>query len=183
MIPTTMTKAHPAPPRPWLSPSLLACMLAGTCAMAVASPDEDRLRLLSCDMPNAAPAAHKGAVDWFNQTAEPLARDQGHRIAGPVTLGKACLKNVTVAGGFGVAMIQGDICNARLEDFSAALADAGIALDKDPDAAMPGVVLGKVAKEMRYLVTEGRMDPMTGKVAAGATRYSFICMAAFGGPQ
>jgi len=27
------------------------------------------------------------------------------------------------------------------------------------------------------------MDPMTGKVAPGATRYSFICMAAFGGPQ
>jgi len=48
---------------------------------------------------------------------------------------------------------------------------------------MPGVVLGKVSKEMQYLVTEGRMDPMTGKVAPGATRYSFICMAAFGGPQ
>ena len=80
-------------------------------------------------------------------------------------------------------MIQGDICNARLEDFSAALAGAGIALDKEPRADMPGVVLGKVGKEMQYLVTEGRMDPTSGKIAPGATRFSFTCMAAFGGPQ
>lgn len=178
-----MTKTNPQPPRPWLSRSLLACMLAGLCSMAAASPDEDKLRLLSCEMPSTAPAAHKVAVDWFNRTAEPLARDQGHRIAGPVTLGKACLSNITAAGGFGVVMIEGDICNERLEDFSAALAGAGIALDKDPDSGMPGVVLGKVDKEMQYVVMEGRMDPKTGKVAPGATRYSFICTAAFGGPQ
>lgn len=178
-----MTKTNPKPARAWLSRSLLACLLAGPCSIAAASPDDARLRFLSCDMPNPAPEAYKEAVDWFNQTAEVLARDEGQRIAGPVTLGKACLRNVTVAGGFGVAMIGGDICNKRLDDFTTALAGAGIALDKDPDAGIPGVVLGKVGKEMQYLVTEGRMDPMTGKVAPGATRYSFTCMAAFGGPQ
>jgi len=118
--------------------------------MAAASPDEDKLRLLSCEMPSTAPAAHEDVADWFNRTAEPLARDQGQRIAGPVTLGQACLSNVTVAGGFGVAMIEGDICNERLGDFSAALAGAGIPLDKDPDAGMPGVVLGRKGKEMQY---------------------------------
>jgi len=183
MIPATMTKLNLQPARSWLSRSLLACLLAGPCSIAAASPDDARLRFLSCDMPNPAPEAYKEVIDWFNATAEPLARDQGQRIAGPVTLGKACLRNVTVAGGFGVAMIEGDICNERLEDFSAALAGAGIPVDKDPDAGMPGVVLGRKGKELQYLVTEGRMDPMTGKVAPGATRYSFICMAAFGGPQ
>jgi len=148
MIPTTMTKATPRPPRSWLSRSLLVCLLAGPCSIAAASPDDAKLRFLSCDMPNPAPKAYKEAVDWFNATAEPLARDQSQRIAGPVTLGKACLRNVTVAGGFGVAMIEGDICNERLEDFSAALAGAGIALDKDPDAGMPGVVLGRKGKEL-----------------------------------
>jgi len=178
-----MTKTNPKPARSWLSRPLLACLLIGPCSIAAASPDEDKLRLLSCEMPSTAPAAHKDAVDWFNRTAKQLARDQGHRIAGPVTLGKACLSNITVSGGFGVAMIEGDICNKRLEDFSAALAGAGIALDKDPDAGMPGVVLGKVGKEMQYLVTEGRMDLRTGKMVTGATPYSFTCMAAFGGPQ
>ena len=162
---------------------MMACLLAGPCSIAAASPDEDKLRLLSCEMPSAVPAAHKEAVDWFNHTAETLARDEGQRIAGPVMLGKACLRNVTVAGGFGVAMIQGDICNERLDDFTAALAGVGIALDKNPDARMPAAVLGKVGKEMQYLVTQGRMDPVTGKIVAGATPYSFTCMAAFGGPQ
>ncbi|MEW6023802.1 MAG: hypothetical protein AB1807_16850 [Pseudomonadota bacterium] len=178
-----MTKTTPEPIFPRLSRLLLTCALAGACGMAAASPDQDKLRLLSCAMPNAAPTAHKETVDWFNQTAEPLARDEGHRIAGPVTLGKACLRNVTVAGGFGVAMMQGDICNERLEDFSAALASAGIALGKDALDDTPGVVLSKVGKEMQYLVTEGRMDPVTGKVTPGATPYSFTCLAAFGGPQ
>jgi len=178
-----MTKTNPKPARSWLSRPLLACLLVGPCSMAAASPDEDKLRLLSCEMPSTAPAAHKDAVDWFNRTAKQLARDQGHRIAGPVTLGKACLSNITAAGGFGAVMIEGDICNERLEDFGAALAGAGIALDKDPNAGMPGVVLGRKGKELQYLVTEGRMDPTTGKVAPGATRYSFICTAAFGGPQ
>ena len=131
-------------------------MLAGLCSVAAASPDQDKLRLLFCEMSSTASAAHKDAVDWFNRTAEPLARGQGHRIAGPVTLGKACLRNVTAAG---------------------------IALYKDPDVGRPEVVLGKLGKDMRYLVTEGRMDEMTGKVAPGATRYSFTCMAAYGGPQ
>ena len=162
---------------------LLAAILAAACNMVAASPDEDKLRLLSCATPNEARDAHKQAVDWFNRTAATLGRDAGQRIAGPVTLGKACLQNIVIAGGFGAVMIQGDICNARLEDFTDTLATAGIVLDKDPDPRIPATVVGTVGKDGRYLVTEGRMDPRTGKVSPGATPYSFTCMAAFGGPQ
>ncbi|WP_146021336.1 hypothetical protein, partial [Pseudomonas sp. GP01-A1] len=63
-----MTETTPKPVRAWLSRSLLACLLAGPCSIAAASPDDTRLRFLSCDMPNPAPEAYKEAVDWFNQT-------------------------------------------------------------------------------------------------------------------
>jgi len=170
---------------PWTVHSLLACALAAACNMAAASPDQDKLRLLSCDMPSAA--GRKAAVDWFNATAQTLERDAGHRIAGPVTLGKACLQNVSVAGSFGVVMVEGDICNSRLEDFTDALAAAGTALGDasamDADARMPEAVLAMRSASRGYQITRGRMDLKTSKVGPGATPYAFACMAAEGGPQ
>ena len=175
----TKTQHGPAPRR--LCQSLLACMLAGACGMAAASPDDDKLRLLSCDMPSAA--GRKEAVDWFNATAQILERDAGHRIAGPIRLGKACLQDVTVAGGFGLVMVQGDICNTRLEDFTDALAAAGTPLGTEAEASRPEVVLGMQSANRGYQVSRGRMDPRTGKFQPGATPYAFTCMAAEGGPQ
>lgn len=160
---------------------MLACVLAGACGIAAAAPDDDKLRLLSCDMPGAA--GRKAAVDWFNATAQTLERDAGHRIAGPIRLGKACLQDVTLAGGFGVVMVQGDICNTRLEDFTDALAAAGTALGTEGEAGRPEVVLGMRGANRSYQVTRGRMDPRSGKIQPGPTPYAFTCMAAEGGPQ
>lgn len=180
--PTMRPRIHHVIARP-----LLACVLAAGCGVATATPDDDKLRLLSCDTPNAERAARKAALDWFNVTAETLARDAGQRIAGPVTLGKACLRNVTVAGGFGAMMVHGDICNTRLEDFTEALAAAGTTLDEASATtgpkALPGAVLGKMDMTRRYLVTKGRVDLRTGKVEPGTTPYAFTCTAVQGGPQ
>ena len=174
--PTMRPRMHHVIARP-----LLACVLAATCGMAAASPDQERLRLLSCDLPSAT--GGKAAIDWFNATAEALSQDRGHRIAGPITLGKACLQNVDIAGAFGVVMVEGDICNARLDDFTEALAAAGTTLGKDVEEGQPEMVLGMRGADRGYLVTRGRFDSRTGKMGPGTTPYSFSCMAAQGGPQ
>ncbi|QNA89484.1 hypothetical protein G4G28_15235 [Massilia sp. Dwa41.01b] len=104
-------------------------------------------------------------------------------MSGPVTLGKACLKNVSMMGGFGAMVIQGEICNARLEEFTDALAAAGIRLGKDVKTRMPGVVLGRAGADGQYLITKGLIDVRNGKAIPTTTPYAFTCSLASGGPQ
>jgi hypothetical protein len=160
----------------------LACM---ACTLpADAALDANKLRLLSCDRSGAAGAARTEALAWLNASSETLPGDAGQRLVGPVRLGGACLQNVTVAGSFGVIVIQGEICNADLDEFTDALAAAGTRLDKDvAGKKMPGTVLGMADKERRYMVTRGMIDMRSGSVVPTSMAYAFTCTAAAGGAQ
>lgn len=162
--------------------SLLALGLLPA-APAHASLDEEKLRLLSCEGAGASQADRGKASDWLNKTAQVLPKDQGLRLDGPVTLGRACLTNLRIMGSFGVMVIQGEICNTRLDDFTDALASAGIRLGKDVETKMPGVVLGRKGKEGQYLLTRGLVDIQTGRAIPTTSPYAFTCTASGGGPQ
>ncbi|KQQ96975.1 hypothetical protein ASF77_03115 [Massilia sp. Leaf139] len=163
-----------------LAAALGTCMMAGA---AEAPPDTDKLRLLACDMPAMSPAGGKAATEWFNVAAQALPGDGGLRLAGPVELGKACMKNVTMSGGFGVVFVQGEICNTRLDDFTDTLAGAGVRLEKASDARMPEMMLSMEGEERHYMVTRGMPDMRTGKVTPASTPYAFTCIAKVGGHQ
>lgn len=146
--------------------------------------DTGKLRLLSCDRSGAAGAAHAEALAWLNQSMATLPGDAGQRLAGPVRLGKACLQNVTVSGSFGVMVIQGEICNTGLDEFTDALAAAGTRLGEDfAGKKMPGTVLGMAGKGRQYMVTRGMIDMRSGKVVPTSTPYAFTCTEVAGGPQ
>lgn len=149
---------------------------------ATATLDQEKLRLLSCDTSAAGPGRQR-AVQWLNQSAQALPGDAGQRLAGPIRLGKACLAKVTVGGSFGVMTIQGEICNASLDEFTDALAAAGIRLGRDVGAKMPGTVLAGTSGEGQYLVTRGMIDIRTGKTVPTSAPYAFTCMAKAGGAQ
>lgn len=165
--------------------AVLACVLGTACAIAGAAEvplDTEKLRLLACDMPAMSPAG-KAATEWFNGAAQALPDDGGLRLAGPVELGKACMKNVTMSGSFGVVFVQGEICNARLDDFIGALAGAGVRLEQASEARMPEMVLSMEGEERHYMVTRGMPDMRTGKVTPASTPYAFTCIAKVGGHQ
>ena len=166
---------------------LLACAVAAASAAAcgtagAASLDEEKLRLLSCD-PGTSDAQRQRATQWLMQSAQALPRDAGQRLAGPVQLGKACLANVTVAAAFGAIVVQGEICNDSLDEFTDALGAVGIRLDPDVAPKMPGTVLGRTSGEDRYAITRGMLDMRTGKTVPASTPYAFMCTARLGGPQ
>ena len=154
----------------------LVCALALAGAASGAAPDQDKFRLLSCDTASAK------AGDWLNQSAPANAED-AQIIAGPVTLGKACVKNVSVVASFGVLMVQGQICNARLEEFTDALAAIGTTLNKDVKDKAPGVVMGKEEGRRAYFITDRLVDMKTGKPVPMDGKYAFICTVSEGGPQ
>lgn len=164
----------------WMALACLACV-AGNPAMA-APLDDAKLRLLSCDIDSAARADQEKAVAWLNQFAgsEP---ENGIAVPGPLQLGQACLRNVRVTGSYGVQLIQGEICNGRLEEFTGALAAIGIKLGKDVDGKVPGIVLGKVGAGRQYFITKGMLDMRTGKAVPMAGPNAFICTAGTGGAQ
>ena len=166
--------------------AVLACLIGGACGIAGAAGvplETDKLRLLACDMPAMSPAGGKAAVEWFNGSAQALPGDRGQRLAGPVKLGEACMKNVTLSGSFGVVFVQGEICNDRLDDFTATLAGAGVRLEKTSDQKMPEMVLSMQGEERHFMVTRGMPDLRTGKVMPGSTPYAFTCIAKVGGHQ
>ena len=170
---------------PTLAVCTAACVLPAAAqppVSAAATLDQEKLRLLSCDT-SAAGAGRQRAVQWLNQSAQALPGDAGQRLAGPIRLGKACLAKVTIGGSFGVMMIQGEICNASLDEFTDALAAAGIRLGKDVGAKMPGAVLAGTSGEGQYLVTRGMIDMRTGKTVPTSAPYAFTCMAKAGGAQ
>jgi hypothetical protein len=167
----------------------MACTLPAAAQPAVSADRYhtsalDKLRLLSCDRSGAAGAARTEAVAWLNASSETLPGDAGQRLAGPVRLGKACLQNVTVSGSFGVMVIQGEICNTGLDEFTDALAAAGTRLGQDfAGKKMPGTVLGMADKGRRYMVTDGMIDIRSGRAVPTSTPYAFTCSAVAGGPQ
>lgn len=164
----------------WLGLAALACVAASSAAAAPL--DDAKLRLLSCDMASATRADQEQAVAWLNQFAgaEP---ENGIAVPGTLQLGQACLRNVSVTGSYGVQVIQGEICNSRLEEFTDALAALGSKLGKDVDGKLPGIVLGKVSAGRQYFITKGRFDMRTGKAVAMAGPYAFTCTAGTGGAQ
>lgn len=167
-----------------ISLACMACTLSAATLAADAALDANKLRLLSCDRSGAAGAARTEALAWLNASSETLPADAGQRLAGPVRLGNACLQNVTVAGSFGVIVIQGEICNADQDEFTDALAAAGTRLDKDvAGKEMPGTMLGMADKERRYMVTRGMIDIRSGSVVPTSMPYAFTCTEAAGGAQ
>ena len=173
----------------------LGLLLAGA---AHAASDEDKLRLLSCanmaetvaetvagTVADGAPAtgAPSGAADWLNRTAEALPKDEGLRLAGPVVLGKACLRKLRIMGSFGAMVTQGEICNARLEEFTGALAAIGILLDSKVQTRLPGVVLGRAGPQGQYLISKGLVDMRNGEKVPTTAPYAFTCTAVSGGAQ
>lgn len=176
----------------WLLRTLLTGVATTMCstAIAAASLDTEKLRLLSCDPPQAAStfsaptAEQEKATAWLNALAVVLPQDGGLLVAGPVKLGKACMKNITISGGFGVMMIQGEICNARLDDFTDTLAAAGTVLEKNTDEEHPEIVVAKKNAKWAYYITRGLVDLSTGKPVPvpKSAPYAFMCSAS-GGAQ
>lgn len=157
---------------------LLLCALALAGTAGAASVDEDKFRLLSCVTDKVTPKA----LEWFNQVAQTQAED-GKALAGPLKLGKACLKNVSVNAGFGALVVQGEICNGSLDEFTGALAGVGISVGKFTDSKIPGVVLGRGDERSSYLVTDRLIDMKTGKTLPLSGKYAFTCFVNEGGAQ
>lgn len=164
--------------------ALAACLAGGVLQAASAAPrDESKLALLSC-APKTDPTS--GAVEaneWLDQTGTVLPHDAGMHIAGPIQLGKACLKNVTVSGSFGAMLIQGEICNRRLDEFTDALRAIGVVVGKSASAQAPNVVLSGAIDMGQYMITKGMIDMATGKPLPTTSAYAFMCGVAGGGPQ
>jgi hypothetical protein len=164
--------------------ALAACLAGGALQAASAAPrDESKLALLSC-VPKTDPVSGMvDAAEWLNQTGTELPNYAGMHIAGPIDLGKACLKNVTVSGSFGAMLIQGEICNQRLDEFTNALGAIGIVVGKSTSAQAPDVVLSGAINKGQYMITKGMTDMATGKTIPTTSTYAFMCGAAVGGPQ
>jgi hypothetical protein len=121
-------------------------------------------------------------TEW-KQSGTPLPNDAGMRLPGPLEFGKACLKNVTVTGSFGVMLIQGEICNDRLGDFTDALTAIGIPVDKATPQQAPGAVLRSMSDKRQYVIRRGMIDMHTGKALATTSEYAFICSLSGSGPH
>ena len=166
----------------------IAALLAPICASAThlasaASLDEDKLALLSCAPTANAAHGAQDAATWLNQSGTPLPNDAGMHLAGPLEFGKACLKNVTVTGSFGVILIQGEICSERLADFTDALTAIGIPVGKVTPQQAPGAELGSMSDKRQYVIRRGLIDMRTGKTVPTASEYAFMCSLAGSGPQ
>ena len=147
------------------------------------SLDDAKLALLSCLPEAGAASGAQEAANWLTRSADVLPNDAGLHLAGPLTLGKACLKNVTVTGSFGVMMAQGEICNERLRDFTDALSRIGIVVGKITSQQGPEAVAGSVTDKGRYMITKGMIDMTSGKTLPTSAAYAFMCGVAGGGPQ
>jgi hypothetical protein len=150
---------------------------------SAASPDEDKLALLSCAPSANASLGKRDAVNWLNQSGTPLPNDAGMHLSGPLEFGKACLKNVTVTGSFGVMLIQGEICSERLGDFTDALAAIGIPVGKVTPQQAPGAELGSMSDKRQYVIGRGMIDMRTGKTLPTTSEYAFLCSLAVSGPK
>lgn len=146
-----------------------------------ASLDAEKFKALSCDTDGASSAEQKAAMDWLNGLVGESTK-KGVQAA-PITLGKACVKNVTVMAGPGMLMVQGDICNAQLSEFTDALAAVGTKVGKDAKVSFPGVVMSSLGDKRQYLITSGKIDMETGKTLPSSTKYSFQCGVASGNGQ
>lgn len=116
---------------PQLPQLLLWLAAAALCTQAgAASLDTEKLRLLSCVVPTPSKATpdQRAAMRWL-YSAGNTTDGMSFNVAGPVRLGKACLRHVKVSLGASW-QVEGEVCNA-LDEFSAALGDAGVKLAED----------------------------------------------------
>lgn len=155
--------------KPVLSALVFAACAASVPAHAMAL-DKARLELLSCILvaPAAAQPEHRSAMLWLYATANPANITDFH-IAGSVKLGKACLGNVRVTA-TDAWKVEGDICNERIEDFVAALAEVGISLSHADAADAPTGRLSARSNGYAYDVA------IKSPAAAGGPRASFTCV-------
>lgn len=152
-------------------------------AAQVDQVDQDKLALLSC-VTRADSTSGAMAIDkWLNESSTELPNYAGQHFSGPLKLGKACLQNVTATGSFGVLMVQGEICNERLSDFTDALSAIGVVLGKVTHEKLPEAVLSGALDKGQYVITKGMIDLRTGKVVPTSTEYAFMCSLAGSGPQ
>jgi hypothetical protein len=163
----------------WMAPGLACAAFFMAVPASGASLDAEKLKALSCDTNGASSAEQRAAMDWLNG----LAGESSKKGAAPITLGKACVKNVTVMAGPGMLMVQGEICNAQLSEFTDALATVGTKLGKDSKVSFPGIVLSSLGEKRQYLITTGKIDMETGKTLPSSTPYSFQCGLASGNGQ
>jgi hypothetical protein len=161
--------------KPALSALVLAVCAASLQAHAQAksvASDKARLELLSCILvaPATAQPDHRAAMRWLYATANP-ANITDFYIAGSVKLGKACLSNIRVTAS-DAWKVEGDICNERMEDFAAALAEVGISLGHADSADAPTGRLSARGNGYEYHVAM-HSPPAA---PAGMTRASFTCV-------
>ena len=152
----------------------LLTALAGCWSASHASALEtEKLRLLSCAPKGADTPARREALAW--RDALLASPDRGAAVlAGPLQLGAACLKNVSLdQAGAGAA---GELCNAKPAVFAEALQEAGIVLAGGKAAQEKQALLFKEDDEMIYLLVEGVFGPMF-SVTSEPNRYSFFCVA------
>lgn len=159
--------------------SLLVCALALAGAASGAAPDESKLRMLSCDK---GAAQSQAMVDWLDPFTS-AKQDDGYVIPGPLKLANACLKNVHLIGAFGVMMVQGEVCNAKLDEFTGALAAIGTKLGKQMPKKTPGFVMGMEEGDRSYVISDRMTDLATGEPVPMAGKYAFICTVRESGPQ
>jgi len=158
----------------WMTPALACAAVVMAAPAHGASLDAEKFKALSCDTDGASSAEQRAAMDWLNGLAGESTK-KGAAQATPITLGKACVKNVKVMAGPGMLMVQGEICNAQLSEFTDALAAIGTKVGKDAKVSFPGVVMASLGEKRQYLITTGKIDMETGKTLPSSTPYSFQC--------
>ena len=144
------------------------------CATARAQTlDQEKLKLLSCNLPKTAPAESKQAHDWLRQIVK---QSESGAVPGPFRLGQACLAKVKATASFGMLMVSGEICNPKTEEFSAALLAVGVKLEAKTIPGEPDALLTSRKGDYAFTVLNGPMDPDTMAVKRGAKPLSFLCM-------
>jgi hypothetical protein len=162
---------------------LVLCVACGAVAAAdSADVEAQKLMSLSCLESQAENEASATARNWLNNLPQPHP-DKGLKLKGPYSVAGACVEDVTIAAAFGAMIVQGRICNARLEDFREALSKIGLRLDARERATPTDAVLAAKAKRLDYLVYEGVFSGEGPEVAAKAGTYSFLCARSEGGMQ
>lgn len=135
------------------------------------SLDMEKLKLLSCVLvaPAEAQPNQRAAMRWIYAVSK--STDLIHfAIPGPVAIGKACLKNVSIVLGK-EWRVDGDICSERIEEFSAILGDIGVKLEQDAAEGDTAKSLIAHGFNFRYQVARKTAD-----TPASLITYTFNCM-------
>jgi len=79
---------------------------------AFASPESNIFPILLCFPPTTSEAS--GAFDALLKKSIGQNQDGGFALEGNFKSGDACIRNVTVGGAFGVAMVMAEVCEGKV---------------------------------------------------------------------